>query len=105
MAANLFPAEMSLGPFYVLGVLFVVSSLFSTASNNAAAAVILAPVAYAAAEASGIDVSKTFLAVAYGASCAFVLPFAQLGAGKNSSLRGAGRKSLEPGAGFDARGF
>ncbi|EIM62632.1 SLC13 family permease [Desulfobacter postgatei] len=76
MAANLFPAQMSLGPFYVLGVLFVVSSLFSTASNNAAAAVILAPVAYPAAEASGIDVSKTFLAVAYGASCAFVLPFA-----------------------------
>ena len=76
MAANLFPAEMSLGPFYVLGVLFVVSALFSTTSNNAAAAVILAPVAYAAAESSGIDVGKTFLAVAYGASCAFILPFA-----------------------------
>ena len=76
MAANLFPAGMSLGPFYVLGVLFVVSALFSTTSNNAAAAVILAPVAYAAAESSGIDVSKTFLAVAYGASCAFILPFA-----------------------------
>jgi di/tricarboxylate transporter len=76
MAANLFPAQMSLGSLYVLGVLFVISSLFSTASNNAAAAVILAPVAYAAAESSGIDVSKTFLAVAYGASCAFVLPFA-----------------------------
>ena len=56
--------------------LFAVSALLSTTSNNAAAAVILAPVAYAAAESSGVDVSKAFLAVAYGASCAFVLPFA-----------------------------
>ena len=32
--------------------------------------------AYAAAQSSGVDVGKAFLAVAYGASCAFVLPFA-----------------------------
>jgi di/tricarboxylate transporter len=38
--------------------------------------VILAPVAYAAAETGGVDVGMAFLAVAYGASCAFVLPFA-----------------------------
>ena len=43
---------------------------------NAAAAVILSPVAYAAAQSSGVDVGMAFLAVAYGASCAFVLPFA-----------------------------
>jgi di/tricarboxylate transporter len=76
LAATLFPAGMSLGGFYVFGVLFVVSAVLSTTSNNAAAAVILAPVAYAAAQSSGVDVSKAFLAVAYGASCAFVLPFA-----------------------------
>jgi di/tricarboxylate transporter len=76
LAATLFPAGMGLGKFYVFGVLFAVSALLSTTSNNAAAAVILAPVAYAAAESSGVDVSKAFLAVAYGASCAFVLPFA-----------------------------
>ena len=29
-----------------------------------------------AAQSSGVEVSKAFLAVAYGASCAFVLPFA-----------------------------
>ena len=29
-----------------------------------------------AAASSGVDVGKTFLAVAYGASCAFILPFA-----------------------------
>jgi di/tricarboxylate transporter len=65
-----------LGQLYVFGMLFVVSALLSTTSNNAAAAVILSPVAYAAAESSGVDVGMAFLAVAYGASCAFVLPFA-----------------------------
>ena len=76
LAATLFPADMNLSQFYVFGVLFAVSALLSTTSNNAAAAVILSPVAYAAAESSGVDVSMAFLAVAYGASCAFVLPFA-----------------------------
>jgi len=76
LAATLFPADMGLGKFYVFGVLFVVSAVLSTTSNNAAAAVILAPVAYAAAQSSGVDVGQAFLAVAYGASCAFVLPFA-----------------------------
>ena len=76
LAATLFPADMNLGQFYVFGVLFAVSALLSTTSNNAAAAVILSPVAYAAAESSGVDVGMAFLAVAYGASCAFVLPFA-----------------------------
>lgn len=76
LAAALFPAGMNMGEFYVFGVLFAISALLSTTSNNAAAAVILAPVAYAASESSGVDVSQAFLAVAYGASCAFVLPFA-----------------------------
>jgi di/tricarboxylate transporter len=76
LAATLFPAGMGLGDFYVFGMLFIVSAVLSTTSNNAAAAVILAPVAFAAAQSSGVDVGKAFLAVAYGASCAFVLPFA-----------------------------
>ena len=76
LAATLFPPGLSMGQFYVFGVLFTISALLSTTSNNAAAAVILAPVAYAAAESSGVDVGMAFLAVAYGASCAFVLPFA-----------------------------
>ncbi len=76
LAATLFPPGMAMGKFYVFGVLFAISSLLSTTSNNAAAAVILSPVAYAAAESSGVDVGMAFLAVAYGASCAFILPFA-----------------------------
>jgi di/tricarboxylate transporter len=76
LAATLFPPGMNLSQFYVFGVLFAISALLSTTSNNAAAAVILAPVAYTAAASSGVDVGMTFLAVAYGASCAFILPFA-----------------------------
>ena len=76
LAATLFPAGTTLGPLYVFGMLFAISAVLSTTSNNAAAAVILSPVAYAAAQTSGVDVGMAFLAVAYGASCAFVLPFA-----------------------------
>lgn len=76
LAATLFPVGMNMGPLYVFGVLFALSAILSISSNNAAAAVILAPVAYVAAESSGVDVGKAFLAVAYGASCAFILPFA-----------------------------
>ena len=76
LAATLFPAGTTLGALYVFGMLFSISALLSTTSNNAAAAVILSPVAYAAAQTSGVDVGMAFLAVAYGASCAFVLPFA-----------------------------
>jgi di/tricarboxylate transporter len=76
VANALFPPDSSLSQFYVLGVLFLASAILSTTSNNAAAAVILAPVAFAAAGTSGVEVGKTFLAVAYGASCTFVLPFA-----------------------------
>jgi di/tricarboxylate transporter len=76
LAATLFPPGTNMSQLYVFGVLFAISALLSTTSNNAAAAVILSPVAYAAAESSGVDVGMAFLAVAYGASCAFVLPFA-----------------------------
>lgn len=76
LAAALFPAGMGIVDLYVFGVLFAVSAVLSITSNNAAAAVILSPVAFAAAQSSGVDVSKAFLAVAYGASCAFILPFA-----------------------------
>ncbi|MEM8882549.1 MAG: SLC13 family permease [Planctomycetota bacterium] len=60
----------------LLGCLFVVSAVLSTTSNNGAAAVILAPVAARVADLSSFSVTAAFLAVAYGASCAFILPFA-----------------------------
>jgi di/tricarboxylate transporter len=55
--------------------LFLVSSVIAVLVNNGAAAIVLAPVAALAADALGIPLNTTYLAVAFGASCAFTLPF------------------------------
>ena len=60
----------------VLAGLFGVAALISVTSSNAAAAVILAPVALAAATDLGLEPHATLLAVSYGCSCAFLVPFA-----------------------------
>jgi di/tricarboxylate transporter len=76
LAQSVLVFEAQLGEAGLLGTLFVISAVLSTTSNNGAAAVILAPLAAEVAEAAGLDMGRAFLAVAYGASCAFVLPFA-----------------------------
>jgi di/tricarboxylate transporter len=76
MAAGVLALEPALGGAGVLAVLFVVAAVLSTTSNNGAAAVILAPVAWEVAHVSGLAAEKTFMAVAFGTSCAFLLPFA-----------------------------
>ena len=76
VASGLLSLKDHLGEPGILAALYLLSAVLSTTSNNAATAVILAPVAAQAASAGGIDLSKAFLAVAYGTSCAFLLPFA-----------------------------
>ena len=76
MASGVLALEGSLGAPGVIAVLFLVSAVLSTTSNNGAAAVILAPVAWEVTQGSGIPLEKTFMAVAFGTSCAFLLPFA-----------------------------
>ncbi len=75
-AQGLLTIEPLLGATGVIAALFIVSAVLSTTSNNGAAAVILAPVALEVAAGSGLDVRTTVLAVAFGTSCAFMLPFA-----------------------------
>ena len=65
----------ALGPWGVLACLFLLSAVVSNATSNAAAAVVLSPVALQAALGSGVSVVAALLAVAFGASCAFLLPF------------------------------
>ncbi len=60
----------------LIACLFLLSALLSTTTNNAAAAVILAPVAAQVAGADTIPIARAYLAVAMGASCTFILPFA-----------------------------
>ena len=76
VANALFPPAAAVPPMQVYGVLFAITALVSVSSNNAAAVVILAPVAAQASLTTGIPIHSAFLAVAFGASCAFVLPFA-----------------------------
>lgn len=75
-AHGLLQIEPLLGTTGVIAALFVISAILSTTSNNGAAAVILAPVALEVAGGSSLDVRTTVLAVAFGTSCAFMLPFA-----------------------------
>jgi di/tricarboxylate transporter len=65
----------ALGSWGVLAALFLLAAVVSGATSNAAAAVVLSPVALQAALGSGVPVVAALLAVAYGASCAFILPF------------------------------
>lgn len=67
----------SLGPPGVIAVLFLIAACMATLTSNAAAAVIMAPVAVRAAGPAGLELTNALLAIAYGASCAFLLPFAQ----------------------------
>jgi di/tricarboxylate transporter len=86
-AAFILNLQAPLGSAGVFSALFVVSAVLSTTSNNGAAAVILAPVAWQVSAASGLPLEKTFMAVAFGTSCAFMLPFAQ---GCNLMVMGPG---------------
>ncbi len=65
------------GAMGVFGALFLLAATVAVLTSNAAAAVIVAPVAARAALAAGIDLSDALLVMGYGCSCAFLLPFAQ----------------------------
>ena len=69
-------AASGLGTPALYAAFFGLAALVSITSSNAAAAVILSPVAVRAAESAGADVRSSLLAVAYGCSCAFLVPFA-----------------------------
>ncbi|KAA3611443.1 MAG: hypothetical protein DWQ01_04955 [Planctomycetota bacterium] len=75
-ASGLVGAAADLGASGVLSALFGLAALVSITSSNAAAAVILSPVAWKAAETIGLPPENALLAVAYGCSCAFLVPFA-----------------------------
>ncbi len=65
------------GPMGVFGALFLLAAGVAVLTSNAAAAVIVAPVAARAAVEAGVDLRDALLVMGYGCSCAFLLPFAQ----------------------------
>lgn len=76
VADTMVTLQPHLGISGVLSVLYLLSALISITSSNAAAAVILSPVAILVAQALEFAPKNALLAVAFGCSCAFVVPFA-----------------------------
>ncbi len=58
----------------VVTLILVVTMLLSDVINNAATALVMAPLSIAMAEALGVNVDPFLMAVAVGASCAFLTP-------------------------------
>lgn len=88
IAAN-FLAEkaVSLPPWMVLGVILVVTMTVSDILNNAATAVVMAPLASKVAKALEVNPDAYLMAVAVGASCAFLTP---IGHQNNTLVMGPG---------------
>jgi len=74
MAAGLTDALGDAGPYAMLSVLFVLTSLVGLFVSNTATAVLIAPVAIDAAQALGVSPHALAITVAISCSCAFVTP-------------------------------
>jgi di/tricarboxylate transporter len=62
------------GPWVVLGAFFLLTSLLTEIMSHAAAAVLIAPIAFHAALELGVDPKPFFMAVAVAASSCFMTP-------------------------------
>lgn len=70
-------------PIYVLlGILLLATMTLSDVMNNVATAVVMAPIAVSIAETLGVNPDSFLMAVAVGASCAFLTPIGH----KNNAL-------------------
>ena len=74
-------------PWILVAVVLVLAMVLSDIMNNAATAVILAPVAMGLADAMGVSPDPMLMAVAVGASCAFLTP---IGHQSNTLVMGPG---------------
>lgn len=66
----------SLPPWAMLGVVLVTTMLLSAVINNAAAVILMAPISIKVAETIGASIDPFLMAVAVGASSAFLSPIA-----------------------------
>jgi len=77
----------NLAPWITLAVVLVVSMLLSNVVNNAAAAVLMAPIAVSIGSGMGASLDPFLMSVAVGASCAFLTP---IGHQSNTLVMGPG---------------
>ena len=74
-------------PVTVLTLILIVTMLLSSVVNNAATALVMAPIAVASAQTMGVNIDGFLMAVAVGASCAFLTP---VGHQSNTLVMGPG---------------
>lgn len=74
IAEKLLILSAHLSPSAIIAVIMVATMLLSNVVNNAAAAVLMAPIAITLAGGMAISVDPLLMAVAVGASCAFLTP-------------------------------
>ena len=74
-------------PVVVLGMMLIVTMTLSDVVNNAATAIVMAPIAVTIAERLGSNPDAFLMAVAVGASCAFLTP---IGHQNNALIMGPG---------------
>jgi len=74
-------------PALVLTLVLIITMLLSSVVNNAATALIMAPIAVATAQSMQVNIDAYLMAVAIGASCAFLTP---VGHQSNTLVMGPG---------------
>lgn len=62
-------------PVLIITLLLIITILLSAVINNAATALLMAPIAVATAQGMNVSSDLFLMAVAIGASCAFLTPF------------------------------
>jgi di/tricarboxylate transporter len=86
-ATQLLAATSELPIYIVMGMLLVMTMWLSDVINNAATAVVMAPLAYSIAQGLNVNPDAFFMTVAVGASCAFMTP---IGHQSNTLVMGPG---------------
>ena len=74
-------------PVLVISMILIITMLVSSVINNAATALVMAPIGYATAGAMGVNPDPFLMTVAVGASCAFLTP---VGHQSNTLVMGPG---------------
>ncbi|MDQ3398720.1 MAG: SLC13 family permease, partial [Deinococcota bacterium] len=87
LADGLLSLAGSLPPAATLAILLIGTMCLTDVVNNAAAAVLLAPIAIGLAQGMGVSADPFLMAVAIGASCAFLTP---IGHQSNTLVMGPG---------------
>lgn len=75
LAEGLIAGAGGLGPWAVVGALYLATTLLTETLSNVAAAALLAPIAFATAEAMAISPLPLVMAIAFAASASFLTPF------------------------------